>query len=189
MQAVDQKGLNDVAAERFAAQLNEQVANEFGAQQQYIAIAVHYEAQTLPKLAGFFYAQAVEERNHARMMVQYLLDTGAEVTIPAVAAPRTEFSDLPGPVALALEQEQRVTGQISDLAATARDEGDYQSEQFIQWFLKEQVEEVSTMSDLLTTVERAGDDPLEAEEWVARELVRGDAGADPTAPAAAGGAL
>ena len=80
------------------------------------------------------------------------------------------------PVALALEQERRVTGQINELAALARQEGDYTSEQFMQWFIKEQIEEVATMSDLLRVVERARDNPLLAEEYLAREGVRRRAG-------------
>src|SRR6185503_18724761 len=68
----------------FAAALNEQIANEFAAQQQYIGAAVYYESQTLPRLAAFFYRQAVEERNHAMMMVQYLLDANQEVRIPDI---------------------------------------------------------------------------------------------------------
>jgi len=178
-----------MAQSSFAEALNEQVANEFAAQQQYIAIAVHYDAETLPRLAGFFYRQAVEERNHAMMITQYLLDAGLEVGTPGVEAPEVDFADIVAPVELALEQERRVTEQISALAATARDDGDYQGEQFMQWFIKEQVEEVSTMSDLLTVVERSRDNPLRAEEYLARESLGEDGTADPTAPAAAGGAL
>ena len=177
-----------MAASGFAAALNEQVANEFAAHQQYVAIAVHYDAETLPQLASFFYRQAVEERNHAMMMVQYLLDAGHEVTIPGVEEPRNGFPDTVEPVRLALEQEKRVSGQIAALAKAARDEGDYQGEQFMQWFIKEQVEEVSTMSDLLKIVERAAENPLMAEEYLSREQL-GDQGQDPTAPGAAGGAL
>ncbi|HXV04886.1 MAG TPA: ferritin [Solirubrobacterales bacterium] len=172
----------------FAAALNEQVANEFAAQQQYIAIAVHYEGETLPKLASFFYRQALEERNHAMMIVQYLLDADHPVEVPGVEAPRTAFSDTIAPVRLALEQEKRVSEQISNLARLAREEGDFQGEQFMQWFIKEQVEEVSSMSDLLKVVQRAADNPLMAEEYLAREPV-GDQGVDPTAPKAAGGVL
>jgi ferritin len=172
----------------FAEALNEQVANEFAAHQQYVAIAVHYDAETLPRLATFFYRQAVEERNHAMMLTQYLLDADLEVSTPGVAAPEVGFSDIVAPVELALAQEKRVTKQISALAGKAREEGDYQGEQFMQWFIKEQVEEVSTMSDLLRIVQRAKDNPLMAEEYLARESI-GEAGADPTAPAAAGGAL
>ncbi|MGZ4481989.1 MAG: ferritin [Gaiellales bacterium] len=172
---------------RFADALNEQIANEFGASQQYVAIAVHYDAQTLPRLAAHFYQQALEERNHALMMVQYLLDAGLEPAIPGVVAPQNDFGDVVQPVALALEQERRVTSQIGALASLARDLGDYAGEQFMQWFIKEQVEEVSSMSGLLMVVERARDNPLLAEEYLARE---GTAPAqDPTAPHAAGGAL
>jgi len=177
-----------MAKKSFVPTLTEQVAHEFAAQQQYIAIAVHYDAETLPQLAAFFYRQAVEERNHAMMITQYLLDAGHDVAIPGVEAPQSKFPDTVAPVKLALEQEKRVSDQIAGLAKLARNEGDYQGEQFMQWFIKEQVEEVSSMSALLKIVERAKENPLMAEEYLARENL-GDGGADPTAPGAAGGAL
>jgi ferritin len=175
-------------SDNFPDRLNEQIAYEFAASQQYVAIAVHYDAETLPQLAAFFYAQAVEERNHAMMMVQYLLDAGERVRIPGVEAPRTDFADVVEPVVLALEQERRVSDQIGALAQAARDASDYAGEQFMQWFIKEQVEEVSTMSDLLTIAERTRDKPMDIEEYLAREHAS-DAAPDPTAPPAAGGAL
>ena len=177
-----------MAATRFIERLNEQIAYEFAASQQYIANAVYYDAQTLPRLAAFFYAQAVEERNHAMMMVRYLLDADAQVSIPGVAAPEREFGDVVAPVALALEQERRVSDQIAALMGVARDEGDFLSEQFLQWFLKEQVEEVSTMSSLLAVTERSSQTPMFIEDYLAREH-GADSGADPTAPLAASGAL
>ena len=173
-------------SDRFVAALNEQVANEFAAAQQYVAIAVSYDAQTLPRLAAFFYAQALEERNHAMMMVQYLLDSDADVVIPGTEPPRCAFADIVEPVQTALDQEKRVTAQINALVALARETGDFQSEQFLSWFLKEQVEEVATMTDLLRVVRRAKDDPLRAEDYLAREQL-GDEAEDPTAPAVAGG--
>jgi bacterioferritin B len=175
-------------ATRFVERLNEQIAYEFAASQQYIANAVHYDAETLPRLAAFFYAQALEERNHALMMVKYLLDADAEVTIPGVEAPETRFADVVAPVALALDQERRVSEQIAALVGIAREAGDFQSEQFMQWFLKEQVEEVASMSALLKVIERSADHPMLAEDYLAREGRGGD-GADPTAPAAAGGMI
>ncbi|MCW2996894.1 MAG: Ferritin Dps family protein [Solirubrobacterales bacterium] len=175
-------------AAAFTARLNEQIANEFAASQQYIAVAVYYDSETLPRLASFFYAQALEERNHAMMMVRYLMDADAEPVIPAVQAPRVTFADIVEPVAIALEQERRVTDQIGELAGIARDERDYPSEQFMQWFLKEQVEEVSSMSDLLTVVKRSAQNPMLAEEHLARESGGGE-GNDPTAPPVAGGAV
>ena len=174
---------------RFTDSLNEQIAHEFAASQQYVAIAVYYDGETLPQLASHFYRQAVEERNHAMMIVQYLLDADLPVRIPAVEAPQTDFSDAVAPVQLALDQEKRVTEQISQLAVLAREEGDLVGAQFLDWFLKEQREEVSSMSDLRAIVERASaSNLLLAEEYLARVQI-GDQGEDPSAPEAAGGAL
>ena len=174
-----------MAADAFVTLLNEQIAHEYAAHQQYVACAVYYDAETLPQLARFFYAQALEERDHAMMMVQYLIDADVDVVVPGVAAPQVAFSDVVAPVALALDQEKRVSEQINALAGCARAEGDYTSEQFMQWFIKEQVEEVATMSDLLRVVERSKDDPMEVENYMAREHSAGEA-ADPTAPHPAG---
>src|SRR5436309_6677574 len=83
---------------RFVKALNEQIAYEFGASQQYAAVAVYYDAETLPRLAAHFYRQSLEERNHAMMMVQYLLDAGEDVMIPNVKKPRTTFNDTIKPI-------------------------------------------------------------------------------------------
>ena len=174
-----------MAAPRFVEQLNAQIGNELAAHNQYLACAVYYDALTMPQMAAFFYGQALEERDHAMMMVQYLIDADADVVIPGVTAPQTAFEDIVAPVALALEQEKRVSEQINGLAATAREAGDFTSEQFTQWFIKEQVEEVATMSDLLRVVERSRDDPMEVENYMAREHSGGE-GEDPTAPHPAG---
>ena len=173
----------------FTDRLNAQLASEYGASQQYIAVAVWYDDQTLPLLAAHFYRQAVEERNHAMIIVRYLLDARVPVSIPGVSAPRTEFGDPVEPVRLALQQEERVTDEIKELARLARSEGDLVGEQFLHWFLQEQREEVASMSELLATVERASESNiLLAEEYLARRQV-GDAGEAAAAPPAAGGAL
>jgi ferritin len=172
----------------FAQALNDHIPNEFAAHQAYLAAAVHYDRETMPRMAAFFYRQALEERNHAMMIVQYLLDIDEPVTIPGVEAPRTDFADLAEPVRMALAQEKQVTSQFNELVAVARAENDYQGEQFLQWFLKEQVEEVALMNDLLAVVERGLEAPLEIEEFLAREGL-GEEEEDPTAPAAAGGSL
>ena len=174
-------------AQQFVEELNAQIGREFGASQQYLAHAVYYDDLTLPRTAAFFYAQASEERTHALMMVQYLLDADVRPVIPGVAAPVTDFDDWISPLGVALEQERKVTDQIAGLAAIARRENDYVSEQFMQWFLKEQVEEVATMSDLLAVADRCRDRPMDFEDYLAREK-SGTEGSDPTAPPAAGGA-
>ncbi|GAB3114751.1 ferritin [Janibacter alkaliphilus] len=165
---------------RFIAQLNTQIGEEFAAHQQYVAVAAHYDALTMPQMAGLFFRQAKEERGHAMMMIRYLLDVDAPVEIPAVEAPTSVFDGVVPPVELALAQERRVTEQIHTLTQIAREEGDFAAEQFMQWFIKEQVEEVATMQDLLAVVQRSGDDLNDIENYVERELSGSDD--DPTAP-------
>ena len=132
----------DAHGTKFQALLHDQIRNEFTAAQQYVAIAVYFDDSDLPQLAGHFYAQAVEERNHAMMLVRHLLDRGIKVEIPGVDGVRNDFGSPRAALALALDQERAVTEQIGALAAAARDEHDFLGEQFMQWFLKEQVEEV-----------------------------------------------
>jgi len=177
-----------MAATRFTDQLNAQIGNEFAAHNQYLACAIYYDAQTMPQTAAFFYAQALEEREHAMMMVQYLLDTDAAVQLPGVDAPVSEFPDVVAPIALALEQEKRVTGQIVELVKLAREEGELVGEQFLHWFLQEQREEVSSMTELLQIIERGKDNLLQVEEYLSRSA-GGENPLEVGAPPAAGGAL
>ena len=172
----------------FVDALNEQIGHEFGASQQYVAIAVYYDRETLPQLAAHFYRQALEERNHAMMIVQYLLDSDATVVIPGVEAPKTDFKDAVAPVALALAQEKRVTDQIVELVKLAREEGELVGEQFLHWFLQEQREEVASMTELMAVVERGRDNLLHVEEYLARSA-GGENPLEAGAPPAAGGAL
>jgi bacterioferritin B len=172
----------------FAELLTAQVRNEFTASQQYIAIAVWFDDHDLPRLAAHFYRQSVEERNHAMMIVRYILDRDWPVQIPGLDEVRTTFEKPVDLIALALERENTVTAQIEALFRAARAEDDALGEQFMLWFLKEQVEEVASMNTLLTIAQRASDDWFQIEDHLAREAV-GNAGVDPSAPAAAGGAL
>lgn len=170
---------------KFHELLVDQVRSEFTASQQYTAIAVWLDGQDLPQLAARFYAQALEERNHAMSMVRYLLDNDLPVVIPGIAEVRNDFKTVRDVVQLALDQERTVTDEVTRLAKVARDQGDYVGEQFMQWFLKEQVEEVSSMSTLLTVVDRAGDNLFHIEDFIAREVPLNER-ADPTAPPSAG---
>jgi bacterioferritin B len=167
--------------------LQEQIRNEFTASQQYVAVAVWYDDQDLPRLASHFYKQALEERNHAMMMVQYLLERDIHPRIPGVGDVEFDFKNPLEPLELAMQQEITVTKQIETLARAARADNDYIGEQFMQWFLKEQVEEVAAMTTLVNVAKRAGDNLFHLEDFIAREGV-GDGGAeDPTAPPVAGG--
>ena len=177
----------DAHKTKFHALLQEQIYSEFTNAQQYIAMAVYFDGADLRQLAKHFYAQSIEERNHAMMLVQYLLDRDARVEIPGVDRVRNHFDTPRAALALALDQERAVTEQVSRLAAVARDEGDYLGEQFMQWFLKEQVEEMALMTSLVRVADRAGANSFDLENFVAREIDSPHSASE--APGAAGGRL
>jgi bacterioferritin B len=158
-----------VPSERFVEALNDQIRREFNAAHQYTALAAYYDRLTFPRLAKFFFEQAEEERGHAMKMVNYLRDTGADLRLGEVAAPRTKFADHVEPIRLALESERKVTVAISAIYEIARETSDYASESFMQWFGDEQVEEEATMDALLQVAERVREYPMMLEEFLARD--------------------
>ena len=177
----------DAPKSKFHTLLQEQVDNEFSAAQQYVALAVYFDGADLPQLAKHFYRQAVDERNHALMLVRYLLDRDVHVEIPGVDEAHNQFATPRDAVALALHQERVVTEQVTRLAGVARDEGDYLGEQFMGWFLNEQVDEVALMTTLLRVADRAGHNLFQLEDFVAREVP--GPSTDSAAPRVAGGRL
>jgi bacterioferritin B len=156
-------------SERFVEALNDQIGREFNAAHQYTALAAFYDRLTFPRLARFFFGQAEEERGHAMKMVNYLRDTGADLRLGEVAAPKKEFADHVEPIRLALEHERKVTVAISQLFEIARETSDFASESFMQWFVDEQVEEEATMDALLQVAERVREYPMMVEEFLARD--------------------
>jgi len=156
-------------SDRFVEALNDQISRELLAAYQYTAVGAWYDRMTLPRLAKFFFGQADEERGHAMKMVDYLRDTGAELRLGQVPAPRMEFADHVEPIRLSLEYERKVTVAISSLFQIARETGDYASESFMQWFVDEQIEEEATMDSLLQVAERVRDQPMMLEEFLARD--------------------
>ncbi len=153
--------------------INRQIGNEFGAMLQYHAIAAHFALETLPELAALFSRQAEEEKEHALRFIGYVTNTGARLEIPTVPAPQCTFDNAEQAVALSLEQEKTVTRQINAIVHTAKQEADYITDNFLQWFVQEQLEEISSMQDLLSVVQRAGEDNLfRVEEYLARHHAR-----------------
>ncbi len=155
---------------------NAQIQSEFSASQQYIAIAVYFDEMGLLELAQFFYRQSEEERMHAMKFVHFMLETEARPIIPPVAELKNEFDSPAAAVQFALEQERKVTDQIDNLVSLAIANGDHASNNFLQWFVTEQVEEVDTMSTLLQTIKLAGDNLLLVEDFVRRMPVHEDEG-------------
>lgn len=158
--------------------MNNQIESEFTASAQYVAIAVYFDEAGLPELANFFYRQAEEERMHAMKFVHFMLEAGAKPIIPGLPNIRNEFSSPADAVGFALEQEKHVTNQISNLVSIARGEGDHTSDNFLQWFVTEQVEEVSTMTSLLQTIQHAGPSLLLVEDYVRRHAAAEASGAE-----------
>ncbi|MHB0989516.1 MAG: ferritin [Bellilinea sp.] len=137
--------------------INAQVGAEFGASLQYVSIATYFDGEGLKKLAALFYKQAEEEREHAMKFIKYIVDTGGEVRIPAVAAPKATFASAEEAVKLSLDWELEVTAQINKLYDIARAKNDYAGQNFLNWFVEEQVEEVNSMDNLLKVVRRVGE--------------------------------
>ena len=152
--------------------INEQIGYEFSASLQYFAIGAYFAAEALPQLSGHFFKQGEEEKGHALRFMKYVVDAGGYVVIPAIEAPQSKFKNPEKAVKLSLEQEIHVTNQINGLVELARKENDYITINFLQWFLTEQLEEVSSMDNLLKIVQRAGDDLLKADEYLARVGVK-----------------
>lgn len=153
--------------------INQQIGNEFGASLQYVAIAAHFDVDALPQLAAHFYKQAEEERDHAMRFVKFVVEADGKVGIPAVAAPKTKFSSAEEAVKLSLDWELEVTEQIHKLVELAKKESNYTTDNFLQWFVKEQLEEVSSMDNLLKVIRRAGEaNLLRVEEYLARKSGR-----------------
>ena len=165
-----------LGGEKLLKALNAQVGNEMHASMQYIAIAAHFDAENLPRLAAFFYRQADEERMHAMKFVRHVVDLGGNLAMPAIAAPKATFASAAEAVALSLKWEHTVTGQIYDLVDIAKADRNYISMRFLDWFVSEQLEEINSMETLLAIVERAGEDNLLlVEDYIAQNAI-GDGG-------------
>lgn len=167
-------------SESMVGALNEQIGNEFSASLQYVAIASHFACETLPELAAHFYRQSEEERDHAMRFVKFIVEAGGRVEIPAIPMPKNEFSSVEEAVQLSLDQEKTVTQQINALVELALKESDHITNNFLSWFLTEQLEEVSSMDDLLRIIQRAGNNLLFVEDYLARRKAK----APPSKPAA-----
>ena len=166
-----------LASNKMIDAMNRQIGNEFGAMIQYFAIAAYFDSEALPELYAHFSKQAEEEKEHAHKFIKYITDIGGGVEIPSVVAPQSRFSTAEAAVQLSLNQEIKVSEQINELVHLSKQEADYTSENFLQWFVEEQLEEVSSMHDLLSLVKRAGEtNLLLVEEHLARKTSHAKAG-------------
>lgn len=151
------------------AALNKQVGNELGASIQYIELAAYFASEGLAVLSSHFFKQSEEERQHALRIIKYIIDAGGQVEIPPIPAPKSSFTSAVEAVQLALDWENEVTSQINKLVALAVKENDYITQNMLNWFLNEQLEEVSSMDSLLKLVQRAGQNLLYVENLLKKQ--------------------
>jgi ferritin len=137
--------------------INAQIGREFGASMQYLQIAAYFDNAALDRTAKLFFEQSDEERDHAMRLLKYVLEAGGEVHIPPIAAPKSNFVSAEEAVGAALQWELEVTDQINNLVSIAVSENDYLGRKFLDWFVEEQLEEVSKMDKLLRVVKSVGD--------------------------------
>ncbi|MBI9043839.1 MAG: ferritin [Anaerolineaceae bacterium] len=147
-------------SERLNQAINQQVANELGASLQYLHIAAYFEEETLPNLAQFFHMQSAEEHAHAMKFVDFIIETGGKVQIPEVPAQLADFESALETAKLGLKWENEVTAQVYELVNIALEDKNHIAKNFLDWFVNEQLEEVSMMSDLVNLLKRASERDL-----------------------------
>lgn len=152
--------MTPLISKKVAAAINAQIGLEFLASLQYEAIAAWFKLEGLPRLQAHFSKQAEEERDHAHRFIKYLLDAGMGLELPDIPAPKCKFKSATEAVQLALDHELKVTDSIKELLTLAEKENDRFTQNSLQWFINEQLEEVSSMDELLQIVQRAGDGGL-----------------------------
>lgn len=138
--------------------LNDQINKEFYAGYLYLTISDYYKYEGLDGYANFYKIQAEEERDHALIIRNYLLENDELPKMKAVDAPNKEFSNFMEPLKAAYEHEQYVTGLINNIYHEALAVNDYRACKFLDWFVEEQMEEEDTARDMITKMEVFGED-------------------------------
>ena len=140
--------------------INDQINKELYSGYLYLSFADYYEAEGLKGFANWYMIQAQEERDHALIFRKYLLDNGCEVKLLAIDQPDKEFVDLLGPLEAGLEHEQYVTSLIDGIFEAAVKAKDYRTQQFLKWFIDEQLEEEANASDMISNMKLFGQNPM-----------------------------
>lgn len=153
---------------------NAQIGHEFAASVQYIGIAGYFKAENLEMLSDLFFDQAAEEIEHGMKFVNYILDTSGKLNIPVIPQANFDFASAEEAVQAALDWEIEVTGQINALMDLAKEQNDHLAQYFLQWFIDEQLEEITKMEQLLSVVQRAGEKNLLMVEAYLVHLDKGD---------------
>ncbi len=143
---------------KVAKLINEQVNKELYSAYLYLDFSIYYEQQGLDGFANWYMIQAQEERDHAMLMLKYLQNNGEKVVLETVAKPDKELKTLMDPLTFGFEHEQYVTSLINNIYAEAYAEKDFRTMQFLDWFVKEQLEEEKNADDMIKKMELFGND-------------------------------
>ena len=144
--------------ENVAKLLNEQITKELYSAYLYLDFSVFYEAEGLDGFANWYMIQAQEERDHAMLFLKYLQENGEKVHLGAIDKPDKELKVLMDPLKAGLEHEQYVTSLINNIYDAAYSVKDFRTMQFLDWFVKEQMEEEKNADDMIKKMELFGSD-------------------------------
>ena len=139
--------------------INDQINKELYSAYLYLDFSIFYEEKGLSGFANWYKIQAQEERDHAMLMLEYLQINSEKVTLLAVDKPDKVMKELMDPLKFGLEHEQYVTSLINNIYAEAYENKDFRTMQFLDWFVKEQLEEEKNAEDMITKMELFGSDP------------------------------
>ncbi|BDF59384.1 ferritin [Christensenellaceae bacterium] len=143
-------------SKKLESMLNEQMKNEFYSAYFYLSMAAWFTSKNLNGFANWYTVQAQEERDHAKMIMDYVLRVGGNAEFLAIEAPDTNFTSPMDIFEKTLAHEQKVTGMINDLMGAAVDERDFKTQHFLQWYVNEQVEEEENASGLIEKLRISG---------------------------------
>jgi ferritin len=138
------------------AAINEEIGRELESSHIYLNMAGYVDGLALKKLAELLKEQSAEERDHALKFIEYVMKVGGKLEIPAIPAPKADFHSVEEAFQLALDWELDITQRIHNLVTLAMQQSDYAAQAFLQWFVTEQVEEVSKMETMMKVVKQAG---------------------------------
>ncbi|MEA1940112.1 MAG: ferritin [Candidatus Caldatribacteriota bacterium] len=144
--------------EKMVKSINHQINRELYSAYLYISMASYADAEGLSGFANWYKIQAKEEEFHAEKMYNYVNQQGSRVLLEGIEQPPTEFSSIVDLFEKTLEHEKGVTAMINDLVKLAREENDYATESFLQWYVTEQVEEEASPTEIIQKLKFVGED-------------------------------
>jgi ferritin len=142
------------------ALLNQQINNEMAASYSYLAMSSWFEETPYVGFAQWMYVQSLEETAHAMKFYHFLVDRNSPVSLMGIDQPQAKFTTALAVFQASFDQEQKVTAQIHALYAAAEEAHDYETKNFLNWFLDEQVEEEKNVRDMIDRLKLVGDSPV-----------------------------